>query len=82
MKKYKMQSLVIGATDVISELPSVEMKLNGIAHLLQAANTETVPLDTDMYGLGLILRSCSAEINKIRNEIETESLKATLNKKV
>ena len=56
--------------DAPAQLWTVETKVNAIAQVLQAYNSEIQADEMDFYGLGMIVRGLATEIQNIRNQIE------------
>lgn len=68
--KSKTTKARISPNDVPGELWTVEVKINAIAQVLQAYNSEIQSEEMDFYGLGMIVRDLASELQKIRNDIE------------
>lgn len=70
LEGFLFYRLATNQTDVAAELWSIESKVCGIAHLLQAADIEVLPSGSDLYGLGAVLRELADQLRQIRSHVE------------
>lgn len=56
--------------NVSSMIWTIETKLGAIAQLFQAYNVDVEPEEMDMYGVGVILRDITKDLEAARSAIE------------
>lgn len=59
--------------DAPAELWEIETKVNAIAQVLQAYNSEIQAEEMDFYGLGMIVRDLANDLSEVRNQIEVRN---------